>query len=133
MSLVVLDTDAASALLRRRDTTRLTSLLAGHIVAVTFVTVGEMTKWTLVRHWGSDRRENLQRLLDSFVTLPYDSTVAVRWGQIQAAAQLRGRPRPVNDSWVAACCLARDLPLITLNTKDYIDFAEHDGLNLLRT
>jgi predicted nucleic acid-binding protein len=132
VSLVVLDTDAASALLRRRDVARLTNLLAGHVVAVTFVTVGEMTKWTLVRHWGPDRRDTLQRFLDGFVTLPYDRLVAARWGQIQATAQLRGRPRPVNDSWVAACCLARDLPLITFNIKDYIDFAEHDGLTLLQ-
>jgi toxin FitB len=51
VSLVVLDTDAASALLRRRDVASLTTLLAGQVVAVTFVTVGEMTKWTLVRHW----------------------------------------------------------------------------------
>jgi hypothetical protein len=49
VSLVVLDTDAACALLRRRDEARLTRLLAGKILAVTFVTVGEMTKWTLVR------------------------------------------------------------------------------------
>ena len=132
MSLVVLDTDAASALVRRRDTARVINLLAGHIAAVTFVTVGEMTKWTLVRHWGPDRRDSLQRFLNSLVILPYDSQVAARWGQIQATAQLRGRPRPVNDSWVAACCLARDLPLITFNTKDYQDFADHDGLTLLR-
>jgi toxin FitB len=65
------------------------------------------------------------------VTLPYDQHVAERWGQIQAAAQLRGRPRPVNDSWVAACCLVRDLPLITFNTKDYLDYTEHEGLTLL--
>lgn len=51
---------------------------------------------------------------------------------IQAQARLRGRPRPVNDAWVAACCIARDLPLATLNTKDYIDFAEHEGLTLIR-
>jgi ABC-type taurine transport system substrate-binding protein len=53
VSLVVLDTDAASALLRRRDTAaRLPNPLVGRVVAVTFVTVGEMTTWTLVRHWG---------------------------------------------------------------------------------
>jgi predicted nucleic acid-binding protein len=131
VSLVVLDTDAASALLRRREEARLTTLLAGKILAVTFVTVGEMTKWTLVRRWGPDRRASLQRFLDGFVVLPYDSRVAARWGQIQAAGQLRGRPRPVNDSWIAACCLARHLPLVTFNTKDYIDFGEHDGLTLL--
>lgn len=32
-------------------------------------------------------------------------------GELQAYAQLRGRPRRVNDSWIAACCLVRDLPL----------------------
>jgi predicted nucleic acid-binding protein len=44
---------------------------------------------------------------------------------------LTGRPRPVNDTWVAACCLAYDLPLATLNVKDFADFAEHDGLELI--
>lgn len=48
-----------------------------------------------------------------------------------AAAQRRGRTVPVNDSWIAACCLARNLPLATLNTKDYTDLVEHEGLTLL--
>jgi toxin FitB len=58
--------------------------------------------------------------------------VATIWGEIQVHAQLRGRPRPVNDSWIAACCLARELPLATLNIKDYVDHAEHEGLVLVR-
>jgi hypothetical protein len=46
VSLVVLDTDAASALLRRRVPACLTTtLLAGQVLAITFVTVGRMTKW----------------------------------------------------------------------------------------
>jgi hypothetical protein len=65
--------------------------------------------------------------LDIMVTLPYDHHVAERWGHIQAAAQLRGRPRPVNDSWVAARCLIRDLPLIAFNIKDYTDLADHEA------
>jgi toxin FitB len=65
------------------------------------------------------------------VVLPYSPRVATIWGEIQAHAQLRGRPRPVNDSWIAACCLARELPLATLNTKDFVDYAEHEGLELL--
>ena len=63
---------------------------------------------------------------------PYDQHVAVRWGEIQAYAQLRGRPRPTNDSWIAACCLVRELPLATFNIKDYADFAEHEGLELVQ-
>jgi predicted nucleic acid-binding protein len=40
-----------------------------------------------------------------------------------AHAQNGGRARPANDTWIAACCLARDLPLATLNVKDFADFA----------
>jgi toxin FitB len=52
-------------------------------------------------------------------------------GRISAEARRRGRPRPANDSWIAACCLAREFPLATLNVKDFEDFAEHAGLQLI--
>jgi predicted nucleic acid-binding protein len=67
----------------------------------------------------------------SALVLPYDQRVAARWGDLQARAQLRGRPRPVNDTWIAARCLVRGLPLATFNAKDYMDFAEHENLELL--
>lgn len=57
---------------------------------------------------------------------------AIIWGDIHAAARLRGWPRPVNDSWIAACCLARELSLVTLNIKDFVDYAEYEGLQLVR-
>lgn len=63
--------------------------------------------------------------------LPFDELVATTWGETQARAQLRGRVRPVNDSWIAACCLVWDLPLATFNRKDFEDFAGHDGLRLI--
>jgi toxin FitB len=37
----------------------------------------------------------------------------------------------VNDSWVAACCPAYDLPLATRNVGDFNDFAEYEGLRLI--
>lgn len=132
MSLVVLDTDVASSFLRGRTPPALVRQFAGNTLAVTFVTVAELTKWAHVRHWGPRKRATMRDFLDTLVVLPYDSYVAVRWGELQAYAQLRGRPRPVNDSWIAACCLVRDLPLATFNIKDFTDFAEHEGLALLR-
>jgi toxin FitB len=33
--------------------------------------------------------------------------------------------------WIAACCLVDDLPLATLNTKDFVDFATYEGLVIL--
>lgn len=105
MSAVVLDTDVASAVLRRGTSTTLARQLAGKTLAITFVTVGELTKWTLVRQWGPQRKAGMQTFLSRLVVLPYSETVAAVWGELQAYAQLRGRPRPANDTWIAACCL----------------------------
>ena len=44
MSLIVVDTDVASAILRNRLADPLRSRLAGHSVCITFVTLGELTK-----------------------------------------------------------------------------------------
>jgi toxin FitB len=37
----------------------------------------------------------------------------------------------MNDMWIAAVCLTHDLPLATLNVKDFSDFAEYHGLRLI--
>jgi toxin FitB len=132
VSVVVLDTDVASTLLRRRTPDSLARKLASQTIAITSVTYGELTKWTLVRHWGPRSLDTMRTFLAALVVLPYDQRVAPRWGDIQAYAQLRGRPRPANDSWFAACCLVRKLPLATFNVKDYADFAEHEGLELVQ-
>ncbi len=58
-------------------------------------------------------------------------SVSKIWGRTVAAAQRRGRVPPINDSWIAANCLAHGLPLATLNTKDFLDLADYEGLTLL--
>ena len=131
MSYLVVDTDVASGLLRQRLSGSLRGQLVGQTLAITFVTLGELTKWTLVRQWGPGRQSAFEEFLASVVVLPYSPGVARRWGELQAHAQLRGRPRPANDTWIAACCLVRDHPLATLNVKDFADFAAHDGLQLI--
>jgi toxin FitB len=95
------------------------------------VTVGELWQWAEIRRWGRRTRDQLEEWLSHVVILDSDETVSRTWGQICAEAKLRGRTSPVNDSWIAACCLANGLPLATLNTKDFADFAEHGGLTLL--
>jgi toxin FitB len=131
VSLVVLDTDVASAILRARVTDRLRARLAGKTLCITFVTLGELTKWTVLRSWGPRKLADLAEWRRDVVLLPTDEAVATTWGKLQARAQLRGRPRPVNDTWIAACCLVHSLPLATFNTKDFADFATDDGLHLV--
>jgi predicted nucleic acid-binding protein len=128
---VVLDTDAASLAHKGRLTPELTDHLKGKVVCVTFVTVGELHKWAEIRSWGRRTRDELEAWLGRIVKLPYSEDVARKWGGIAARAEQRGRKRPVNDTWVAACCLTFEAPLLTLNRKDFLDFAEHEGLVLL--
>jgi toxin FitB len=131
VSLVVLDTDVASASFRNRLPERLRARLAGQTLCISFVTLGELTKWATLRSWGPRRLAELAEWRQHVAVLEYDEAVAITWGQLQARAQQRGRPRPVNDTWIAACCLVDELPLATLNTKDFGDFATHEGLVVL--
>lgn len=129
---VVLDTDVASLALRDRLQGPLATRLIGRIWCVTFVTVGELWKWSDLRGWGSKRQADLDQFLADVVVLDSSDQVSRTWARISANAARRGGPKPANDSWIAATCVARDVPLATLNTKDFADFAQHDGLMLLR-
>jgi predicted nucleic acid-binding protein len=128
---VVVETEVASVILKGQLPDTLARQLDGQRLAITFVTVGELTQWTYLHRWGSPRRASLQSFFASVVVLPASFRAAAIWVEIQAHARLRGRPRPVNDSRIAACCLVRELPLATFNIKDFADFAEHEGLELV--
>ena len=98
---------------------------------MSFVTVGELAQWTRLRNWGPRSRTSLEDWLADKPVIAGSKAVARMWGELSASATKRGRPRPVNDTWIAACCLAYDLPLATMNLKDFADFADHDGLTLI--
>jgi len=102
VSLIVLDTEVASASLRNRLPDRLRAALAGHTMCITSVTVGELMKWRVLHSRGPNRTADLARWRERVGVLAYDEAVAEKWGQLQARAQRRGRPRPHNDSWIAA-------------------------------
>ena len=129
---VVYDTDVASRSFKGRLPAALAARLVGRQPLVTFVTVGELTQWTRLRHWGPRNRAMLEDWLADKPVISGGKSIAAVWGELSAAATQRGRPTPVNDTWIAACCIAYGLPLATLNVKDFTDFAEHDGLALLR-
>ncbi len=131
MQYVVLDTDVASRSIKRQLDGPLAAKLTGVAWCITFVTVGELWQWASARGWGRRTRDGLELWLDRVVVLHSDDAVSRAWGKISADARRRGRPRPVNDSWIAACCLARNLPLATENVKDYEDFVQHEGLRLI--
>ena len=95
------------------------------------VSFGAVGNGGFFRPWGGPRRQELTAWLSGIPVLPGEEAVAATWGRLSAAAARRGRPRPVNDMWVAACSLTYEVPLATLNLKDYADFAEYHGLRIV--
>jgi toxin FitB len=128
---VVIDTDVASLLQKHQAPPWVLHHLAGARIWLTFVTVGEPAKWAVVRKWGQDRRGHLDAWTAGRPVIPYDTQIARIWDELAGAAQLRGRPRPQNDTWIAACRVRYQVPLVTLNTADFSDFATRHGLLLL--
>jgi predicted nucleic acid-binding protein len=89
----------------------------GHLAVVriwlTFVTVGELAKWAVVRKWGQDRRGLLEVWTAGRPVIPYDAQIAWMWGGLAGAAQLRGRPRPQNDT----CSLIQVIASVTQSPR----------------
>lgn len=131
MSFVVLDTDTASLAFRRRLPATMAARLVGQTWCVTYVTVGEMTQWAHLRSWSPRNRGALDEWLGHLILINSSDEAARLWGALSAAGKQQGRSHPINDTWIAACCLAEGLPLATLNTKDYLDFATQHGLTLI--
>jgi predicted nucleic acid-binding protein len=54
--------------------------VAGRVVCVTFMTIGELFKGAYLRGWGGRRMAELERWLRDVVVLPYDAEVSRQWG-----------------------------------------------------
>ena len=76
MPRVILDTDVASLSIKQRLPPALLSELLGAQIGITFVTLGELTRWATLRQWGPTRRAELDGWLATRPTLPYTSDVA---------------------------------------------------------
>jgi toxin FitB len=77
VSFVVLNTDVASASLRGRLPDHMKARLTGQSLCITFVTLGELTKWTHIRSWGPRRLADLRDWRRHVVLLPFDEAVAL--------------------------------------------------------
>lgn len=129
-SSVVLDTNVASQRYKKRPQIDVSSLV-GVTAVISFVTYAEMYKWAKVRDWAPHNFSQLIRWLNETPTLESNTAVSAMWGELAAAGAKCGRSCPENDTWIAACCLVHDLPLATLNVRDFQYFVDNHGLRLL--
>lgn len=103
-------------------------LVASEIFVVSAVVIGELYHGA----FKSQRiAENLARVEKLIATVDVLSTKAStgRWyGKIRTELQIKGRPIPENDIWIAACALENQLPLVTRDAH----FAGIADLRLVR-
>ena len=117
---LVLDTNIVSYLMKDHPFAQAyDSHIKGHLLAVSFITVGELYFGAENGNWGKKRRLRLEMALRNFVVIRYDHGVAVRYGQLVAERKRSGLPIAQNDAWIAACALRHNVPLVTHNSRDF--------------
>ena len=91
----------------------------GRLVAVSFVTVGELKFGAYKKNWGKDKLEDLIQRLRSVVIVPYDDEVCDTYARLKSRLQSQGKNVADNDLWIAACAVRHSLPLISNNRKHF--------------
>ena len=76
MRRVILDTDVASLSIKQQLPPTLLRELLGAQIGITFITLGELTRWATLRQWGPTRRAELEGWLATRPALPYTDEVA---------------------------------------------------------
>lgn len=117
---IILDTNVVSYLMRGGQLAQeYMPHVRGRLLAITFITVGELYFGAEKANWGQKRRTKLETTLRNFVVIPYDHEIARCYGRLVAERQRGGKPIAPNDAWIAACAVRHGVPLITHDAGDF--------------
>jgi predicted nucleic acid-binding protein len=114
----LLDTNIVSYLLKNHPlATRYRPHLAGHTLAVAFMTAAELYAWGRRARWGPGRWARLDATLGGFLVIHSDDALCRQWAEVR---HLRAaRPIDTADAWIAAAALVHGLELVTHNPADF--------------
>ena len=129
MKAAIVDTDVVSMVFKGDSRAQqFRSHISGRLLGICFMTLAELERWQLERHWGPTRKSELRQHLTRYAVLPVSRELCAMWGKVSWEARRKGRPIQTADAWIAATALYYEVPLITNNADDY---AMIDGLQLL--
>lgn len=124
---IILDTNIVSYLMKGGPLAEAYAPhVQGRLLAIAFITVGEMYFGAESKNWGEKKRKELETTLRNFVVIPYDHEIARCYGRLVAERKRNGKRIAVNDAWIAACTIRHGVPLVTHNPKD------SEGITALR-
>jgi predicted nucleic acid-binding protein len=117
---IILDTNIVSYLMRGGpEAEAYAPHVEGRLLAISFITVGELYFGAEKKNWGEKKRRELETTLRNFVVIPYDHEIARCYGRLVADREREGHKIAPNDAWIAACTVRHGVPLVTHNAKDF--------------
>src|SRR5262249_21013693 len=88
--------------------------------SISFMTLAELERWAIAKHWGSRRHaEMLSTGLSRFTVIESSHALCRKWAEVSATARRLGRVIHPNDAWIAATALLYGVELVTHNASDF--------------
>ena len=82
---IILDTNIVSYLMKGGPLAEVYEPhVQNHLLAITFISVGELYFGAEKRNWGEKKRKELETTLRNFVVIPYDHEIARCYGRLVA-------------------------------------------------
>jgi predicted nucleic acid-binding protein len=117
---LAVDTDVASLFWKGRLPAHLNRFFYSHILLVTPVTIGEALKGAYEGGWSRGRLSELLVYYERmFGLLSWHAAIPMAYGRLAGLGRRRGITIGENDVWIAAWCLAHQIPLLTMNLRHF--------------
>jgi tRNA(fMet)-specific endonuclease VapC len=117
---VLIDTDVYSYLMSGKGYASLyRPHVEGKLIAVSFITVGELYYGAYRKKWGVNKLADLKDRLRSVAIVPYDEALCRKYAEIKSACEANGKTVGDNDLWIAACAIRHSIPLVSNNFKHF--------------
>ncbi len=124
----MLDTDTCIAIIKKHPNAlkKLRGKSIGQ-VGVSSITLGELAFGAAKSSRPAGAREALDEFLLALELAPFDERTAMRYGDVRASLERRGRPIGPLDTLIGSHALEWDVTLVTHNTRE---FSQIEGLRL---
>jgi predicted nucleic acid-binding protein len=121
MSVLLLDTNVVSILFKPDHALyeRCSGLVGGNQLFISFMSKAELLLWPAQNRWGPQRRQELLKHVDLCTTLFPDDETCARWVSIISESRSAGQAITTADAWIAATARQWDLPLVTVDYRDF--------------
>lgn len=94
--------------------------LVNALSSISFMTLAELERWAITRHWGAAKHGELLNLIQSrFTVIESSHALCRQWAEVVEGVRALGRHIAPADAWIAATARLFTIPLVTHNKADF--------------